>query len=342
MTKEELNFFHENLRYMWDKLGISHYYAKRLDKMSRNEQRASKKNLQGEEFLPSYATLSKCMNHRSFEPPMSAVYGIVDYYNCNLQPPVDAFRFLHERLADSDIWKRTSETAGDRFLGTYYLTYPSLADTNCLSGGVLKIYKEADIRHNTSRYLAAFITGIRNDEALVSGELLDVFSEKPSLKKFETYYDRQKKYNQRCSYYEGDAEITLYSMTISAKELNGEHKRMTLSFNLRGFPVQTDKKDTCDSLLGFAIVSSDGSYNTTFYKLGLIHVSNGCISLMNQHAKEVLDLDTKRKNRVTLTDLEDREWYKLMLREIEEGGLMHAPGAADGRAKSTAAAQESY
>lgn len=306
MTKEEVFYFHKNLDFMWMKLSTTHYIAKGLSKRNIDDL-----NLIGCEALPSYSILSKCRNDPLFEPPMSAVNSIIRFYNKNILPSTDTYTFLHEDIStNGNMVMRKSDKIGDRFTGVYYCLYPTPVDNTSIQGGVIDIHKD------TSGLKSVAVMGIHDDELLRSKDLLNIVSYKPSVKKYLDYYKTLERYNQRCSYYEGEVEVTDQSLLAVYHEPTGQLKKFILTMNLTSFPV--DKK-TCDGGVAYLIFTSDGSYDTRFCKAGITNASNGCIPMTDARVKKVLKYKHRSENGIiTLTSAADREWYNLILDYIKE------------------------
>ncbi len=312
MTERELFLFHKNYKFIWSKLSISYYHVKNEDDM------ATRLNIMGARDLPAYSILSKCYNNDLYEPSVSIVNKIVDFYNQNILPKVDTYQFLHDDLEEtaSTIHKRNT-VYSDRFLGTYYCYYPD--HTSGIVGCLMTIYKKEDRGRNKTGYKAAIITGIRNDDSLKDSALRNVFNGEPSVKKYKAYYESQPKHNQRSVYYEGDVETTNESMLITFVETGGEFKKIVLTLNLSGFP--STKKYT-DGGIGYLLFTSDGPFDTRFCKMGFTNEINGCLSLRDPRIPEALGFKSIENNVITLTSASDRVWYELVLASLNDGSLI--------------------
>lgn len=305
ITTEELEIFHSNLEFMWQKLSTNHYHVKN------DTPSARALHIIGAEDLPAYSILSRCANDKTYVPPRSVIDKIVIFYNQNITPETDTYQFLHERLDLSpELRNRKNNVLDDRFLGTYFCYYPSAADSGLLHGGILKIHKTPGILR------AAIVTGLRNDAALTSREVIAVFDGKPDLKKYTAYYDALDKNNRRCSYYEGNVEITQRSLLIHFYEPNGALKKLTLTLNIHQF---TSLTKPYDGGMGYILCTSDGSFDTRFFKVGLMNVLDGCLSLEDERVKEALDFKETDGRKVILSSATDRAWFDLILTSLKDG-----------------------
>ena len=304
-TKTEVELFHKNLNFMWKKLNTTHYYAKNMSQDSDDLQ------LAGVNHLPGYSVLSKCNKDPSFMPPESAIKGIVRFYNSNIRPTTDTYQFLNEDLSiRGNIINRTADIRGERFVGLYYCLYPCPIDGISIQGGIIRIYKEE------TKQKAIAIMGIQNDEAITDQGLLDILEDKPSVKKYKKYFQSQEKYNQRCTYYEGDIEVTYQSLLGIFHEPTEPFKKFVLTLNLTSFPTN---KTICDGGTAYLLFTSDGSYDTRFCKAGITNAVNGYISMNDNRVKKVLEYKHISDNGIiTLTSGADREWYNLVLEHIKE------------------------
>lgn len=89
LQEEENYYFHMNYFYMWKKLNTAPYYVSGSGEVP--------SWIKDPWLLPSYVNLSRCMNPE-FVPSMNIVNKIIQFYNANIQPEVDSFQFLHEKL----------------------------------------------------------------------------------------------------------------------------------------------------------------------------------------------------------------------------------------------------
>ena len=313
ITMEESEIFHANLAFMWQKLSTNHYHAKN------DTPTARALNIQGAEDLPAYSVLSRCANDEEYTPPRSVVDKIVVFYNRNITPETDTYQFLHESLQlTADLRSRKNNILDGRFLGTYYCYYPSAADSNILHGGILKIYQTPGLLR------AALVTGLRDDAALTSPEIMAVFDDKPDLQKYNAYYDLQDKNDRRCSYYEGIVEITQRSLQIHFYEPSGALKKLTLTINIHHY---TPLSKRYDGGMGYVLCTSDGSFDTRFFKLAVASVVDGCLSLSDERVKAVLAFgpqETDSHKAILSSDI-DRTWYDLVLASLRDGSRIVAP-----------------
>lgn len=302
MTDMELFYFHKNFKYMWDKLSTSYYQVKRkLDKANR---------VVGGEILPAYSICSKCFNDGEYTPSKNAVDSIVQLYNLNLSPKIDTYQFLHEDLSDNDRNRfRNTDLFDKRFIGHYLGYYPSASLNGRTVGAYLRIF-EAD-----SLLRAVLVTGIRNDEELSHPALRAIFQkEPPQYSDFTDYYRGRTSDNQRCYYYEGLVEVSNSSLLIVFRGADEDRRKLVLTLNLECFPAGV--KRSYHGGLAYMLATSDGPFDTRFFKMGLINTEHGFVSMETEGISELLLIEEKG-NSASLTSTEDRDWYEFILTLIE-------------------------
>lgn len=306
MTQNELQLFHKNYEYMWDKLNTSHYYVK-CD--SNNDHALRAQNILGREVLPSYTICSKCMN-KEYEPSQNIVRKIVNFYNLNLSPEVNTRQFLQEDLSLTDQHRYRNRTLFDqRFLGLFWGYYPC-ASSSAMDGAILQIYKEDDILR------AALIAGIRSDEELYGNDLANLFSNRIVCKSdFDKYYKTRDIANQRCYYYEGIVELTNRSFLITFRGVDSDQRKLVMTLNTECFSDCVDRPYAGG--LAFVLTSSDGPYDVRFFKMGLINSSRVKVSLTDPKLHDLLQINVT-DNEINLTSTADRVWYEFILEKCNQ------------------------
>lgn len=316
LNPREVMLFHKNFQYMWRKLNTSYYVVK--SQLSKR----SALNIEGADFLPAYRICSQINNNPNYVPTKHILDGIVNFYNANIQPPVDSIQFIRENLEDTnEIRFKSDKIHNEVFIGTYFGHYKSASDGEEIIAAFFSLYEE----YNTMR--ASIIMGIRNDDALCDEELLSIFRvpDETNLslstiyqQRYNSYIANQDKNNQRASFYQGNVEITPKSMNIHFYEYTGDHKKMTISLNLVSFP---SGRELCNGGMAYVLRSSDGSYDTRFFKMGVTNRVNGCLSLEDPRVKKLLKLRPSDYE-VVLTSAEDRSWYELILESLKDKKLL--------------------
>ena len=169
---------------------------------------------------------------------------------------------------------------------------------------------------------AAIITGLRGNASLTSKDVMDVFNGKPDLQKYLSYYNSLSKDERRCSYYEGSVEITQRALLIHFYEPNQALRKMTFTLNIHHF---TALNKPYDGGIGYMLCTSDGTFDTRLYKIGVISSSNGCLSLQDERVKAALRFKEMDGRIITLTSSVDREWYDLILASLRDGSGIIKP-----------------
>lgn len=312
----EVMLFHKNFQYMWRKLNTSYYVVKN------QASKTSALNIEGTDFLPAYRICSQINKNPGFVPTKRILDGVVNFYNANIQPPVDSIQFVREDLEDTNEIRFKSDKIHNKvFIGTYFGHYKSASDGEDIIAAFFQLYEE----YNTMK--ASMVMGIRNDETLCNEELLSIFQapDDPNIslstvyqQRYNSYIENQDKNNQRSSFYQGNVEITSKSLIIHFYEYTGDHKKLTINLNLVSFP---SGKDFCNGGMAYVLASSDGSYDTRFFKMGVTNRINGCLSLKDPRVMKLLKLRPSDYD-VVLTSAEDRSWYELILKSLKDGNLL--------------------
>lgn len=144
LTPVQNDIFHENYRYMWEKLSVTYY------QVSQTPEKCPE--IHGREYLPSYAYLCRCMKD-SYVPTVSTVNKIVDFYNANILPRVSGYQFVNERLSAQDAMRRRVDEDGstERICGTYCGYYLSPQQEGKVCGALMRIQSEGDRGETKSR-----------------------------------------------------------------------------------------------------------------------------------------------------------------------------------------------
>lgn len=303
LTDREVIYFRMNYKYMWDKLDTT-YYAVKKDK-----KKAERIKERG--FLPAYSICARCMTDEDFRPSRNAVTSIVQFYNANLLPEIDTYKFLNEDLRENDRNRfRSIDVFDKRFIGHYRGYYPSASLNGRIVGAYMRIY-EAD---KTMR--AVIVTGIRNDEELNHPALKANFTQDPpQYTAFQEYYKGRTTDNQRCYYYEGTVELSNSSLLVVFRGVDEDRRKLVLTLNLDCFPLGVKRE--YHGGLAYALATSDGPFDTRFYKMGLINTKRGFVSMDEPGISDILNINEKGKS-ASLTSAADRSWYEFILAILEK------------------------
>ena len=303
LTDLELMYFHINYKYMWDKLDTSYYCVKK--------EKPNARRIKGRSYLPAYSTCARCMTDEDFRPSRNVVSSIVQFYNENLSPEIDTYKFLHEDLRENDPNRyRNTDVFDKRFIGHYRGYYPSASLNGRVVGAYMRIY-EAD---NVMR--AVLVTGIRNDEELSHPALRAIFNqEPPQYTAFQDYYRGRTTDNQRCYYYEGTVEMSNSSLLVVFRGVDEDRRKLVLTLNLDCFPLGVKRE--YHGGLAYALATNDGPFDTRFFKMGLINTKRGFVSMTEDGITEILKI-TEKGNSASLTSAADRSWYEFILSILEK------------------------
>lgn len=305
LTDKELEYFRNNYKYMWSKLDTSYYHVKKdTDKANR---------IKGRSLLPAYSICARCMKDDSFCPSRNTVLSIVQFYNENLSPEVDSYRFLHEDLSLNDPNRyRNTDLFDIRFVGHYWGYYPSASQNERIVGAYMRIF-EAD-----KMMKAVLVTGIRNDDELKHPALKAIFTENPpQYSGFVSYYDGRTPDNKRCYYYEGNVEVTNSSLLVIFRGVDEGRQKLVLTLNIECFPLRF--KRTYYGGLAYALATNDGPFDARFFKMGLINTENGFVPMATEGISDILRLSEKGQSQsLSLTSSEDRIWYEFILGIMEK------------------------
>jgi len=312
MTEEEKAIFHRNYAYMWTKLDTTPYYLKSGAASAQAEN--SQDRIIGSELLPSYTVCSKCKS-LDYEPSEKAVKKIVMFFNQNITPEVDTWKFLHEDLSKTDELRFLNRAKFDeRFIGTFVGYYFSSDTVKEPVGAILKIYQIGKKENSVLR--ASLVTGIRTDDDLQNDALNKLFENTPVTKKqYDEYYNSLPPDKMRCYYYEGTVEITEESVLILFHGCDSEVRKLVFTLNISKFPHQKKQIKNERPYVGglaFMLLIGDSPFDTRFYQMGIINTAFKIISLADPRLETLLLLDTTGKD-VRLTPDADRLWFELAI-----------------------------
>ena len=301
LDEEEARYFHMNYAYMWKKLNTAPYYVSGSGEVP--------KWIRGQWLLPSYANLSKCLNP-VFVPSMNIVNKIIQFYNANIQPEIDAYTFLHEKLENGD-YSRTAASASDvrPYCGLYHgYYYAGAADRTEIYGAVLKI----DSYHDTA--VVQMITGIVNDEDLGSLALSDLFSAKSiPLEKYREYRAKLELSRRRTALFKGTAELKpgLLTLTLQSEDRAGN------ALVLRIPPVESDDGRYFGSL-GLATLLTE--HEMQILKIGIVRADQPDLKpfhLDDRRLPGILKIQKRPNEHICLSYHDNSAWNEMMLSPAE-------------------------
>ena len=301
LEEKENEIFHANYYYMWKKLNTAPYYVNGFGEKP--------EWIRGELLLPSYVNLSKCMNP-VFVPSVNIVNKIVQFYNANIKPEVDTYRFLHERLEESDSSNRTDAFSSvSPYCGMFYCYYfAALQDERKVFGALMRIREEG------SHTLVRMITGLTTDEDLRNDEL------KKILEKDELPVEEYKQFrnslplSKRCtSLYKGGATVKPGLMSIQMDCTDREKNMLNLRYVI-------SKPD--DGFLGSLGILTfvNGAYDIRLLKMGIQSADNRelvPLSLKDPKLEELLSVRKTVNEHVHLAVSENTAWCEYIVRTAE-------------------------
>lgn len=208
LQEEENYYFHLNYTYMWKKLNTAPYYVSGSGEIP--------SWIKEQWLLPSYVNLSRCMNPE-FVPSMNIVNKIIQFYNANIQPAVDSFQFLHEKLELTNNSRITgNSTDTEDYCGLYRgYYYAGMRNKKVVFGALLRISK---VRDET---VAQMITGITSDDDLHNPTLLRLF-DKPdvSIEKYHEWVDSLELVKRQTALFKGTVNMTPGVMNLELQSID--------------------------------------------------------------------------------------------------------------------------
>lgn len=207
---EEIEFFHANYFYMWKKLNTAPYYVSGSGEMP--------SWIKEPELLPSYVNLSKCMNP-TYVPSVNIVNKIVAFYNANIQPEVNTFQFLHEKLEATDEQRHTGNNFSvDEYNGLYYAYYFSaISDQKKVYGATLKISTMNNVT------TVQMVSGLSTREDMKGMRLRSLFEKNDiSVTDYKKYKDSLPLAKRRTALYKGVVQATQSSLTFQMQSADME------------------------------------------------------------------------------------------------------------------------
>ena len=295
---EEVSFFHSNYIYMWKKLNTAPYYVSGFGECP--------SWIRGQELLPSYVNLSKCMNP-DFVPSLNIVNKIVAFYNANITPSVDTYSFLHEHLEDSDRGRTALACASpDPYCGMYYCYhYAEAEDEKYIRGALLFIFEyDGGIR-------ARLFADITDESSLLGEELKKLLcAQELTPEQFSAYKASLPLNRQTISYYNGAGKVDPGMITLRFLRADRDGAYLTLFM-----PVHPLENGQFIGSLGIMVkISSDRSFR--FFRSGFEragHPELKPLSPTDPKLKELLALKKGINEHISLSPADSNMWTDYLI-----------------------------
>ena len=297
LEKEEALNFHANYCYMWKKLNTAPYYVCGYGEMP--------EKINAPWLLPSYANLSKCLN-QEYIPSMNIVNKIVQFYNANITPPVDAYVFLHERLEESDRHRGVGDDNGLKELeGLYYgYYYAGIPDEKHIYSAIIKIYKDGSM---TS---AEMIAGLTDNDMLSDAEINKLISAKSfDVKAYKEYRKTLPLAKRRTTVYTGQAAYVPGLMTLSLKDADRGENYLHIRI-----PIGNRIDDGYFGSLGVMTMISP-EFDIQFLKMGIEKADDELQvpDLNDEKLYELLSIKKTANEHIYLTASDNSRWINYLL-----------------------------
>ena len=297
LQEEENYYFHLNYQYMWKKLNTAPYYVSGSGEMP--------SWIKDPWLLPSYVNLSRCMNPE-YVPSMNIVNKIIQFYNANIQPAVDSYQFLHDKLEMTNAIRSTgSSKETDEFCGLYRCYYyAGLRNKKAVYGALLRISKVHD------ETFAQMITGLPTDLDLHNPALLQLF-DKPDIPiaKYQAYVDGLDLAKRQTALFKGVVELT-------PGVLNAQMQSIDREGTFVSFRCSTNTSYGNRFLGNLGLAAMISKQGIMIFKLGVLKEDVRGIKPMSLDDAEVsrlLDINKLPNEHISLTMHEATEWQDLII-----------------------------
>lgn len=297
LQEEENYYFHANYAYMWKKLNTAPYYVS-----GGGETPAW---IRAPWELPSYVNLSRCLNPQ-YVPSLNIVNKIIRFYNLNLKPEVDSYRFLHEKLELTA--EHANPAAEDDSLPGLYRCYYYMGNRGkkIMAGGLLKLSKVRD------SLTAQMISGFTEDQDLDSPALRKLFAV-PDItpEAYKEYRAGLEIGKRRVTLFKGVAEIKpgLMTLELGAMDRDGA----VLIFRC---PVQQENGEKFLGNIGLAALID--KQEMQLCKLGLMRTDEQGVTPMplnDENVAALLEMEKLPNEHIALSFREAADWSDLILTE---------------------------
>lgn len=296
LQEEENYYFHVNYAYMWKKLNTAPYYV------SGGGETPSWIKATWE--LPSYVNLSRCLNPQ-FVPSLNIVNKIVRFYNLNLKPEVDSYRFLHEKLELTAQAGHEAETEAGAFTGVYRCYYYlGNRGKKTVAGGLMKITETRGTLN------AEMISGFSEESDFTSPALLKLFAEPDitveAYKEFRAGLEIGKR---RVTLFKGTATVTPGMLYVELGALDRDGAM--LLFRCTALPQEGEK-----FLGNVGLTALVDKQEMQLCKLGLVRTGEKGITPMtldDEGVASLLEMEKLPNEHIALSFREAADWNDLIL-----------------------------
>lgn len=286
---------------MWKKLNTAPYYV--------SGSGAVPNWIKEPWLLPSYVNLSRCMNPE-FVPSMNIVNKIIQFYNANIQPEVDSFQFLHEKLELTNNIRSTSGCKDtENYCGLYRgYYYAGMHGKKVVYGALLRISKVHD------ETVAQMITGLTSDLDLCAPALVALFDQPDiSTAKYQEYVDGLDVVKRQTTLFKGVVTMTPGVMNLEMQSIDRDDNRLMFRCS--------DEPGISGAYLGSlglaAMVGKDG---LNLLKMGIVKENVRGIKPMALDDPEVahlLEINKQPNEHINLSMQESSEWNELIISSQE-------------------------
>ena len=295
LQEEENYYFHANYAYMWKKLNTAPYYVSGGGE--------TPPWIRAPWELPSYVNLSRCLNPQ-YVPSLNIVNKIIRFYNLNLKPEVDSYRFLHEKL-ELSAERGNTGALQDAICGLYrcYYYMGNRGKKN-VAGGLMKIAKVRDT------VTAQMISGLTEESHFSDPALLELFAgEDITLEAYKEYREGLEIGKRRITLFKGAAEVTpgMLHVELGAMDRDG-------AVLLYRCTVPNEGEDKFLGNIGLAAVID--KQEMQLCKLGLVRTGVQGIAeipLEDESVGSLLELEKLANEHIALSFREAADWNDMIL-----------------------------
>lgn len=310
MTMEQKQHFHENFRYMWDKLGTSYYYVLGSVASEYNEDRRNGIH-DDMRLLPSYSVCASCSSgNPDYWPSKDVVRRIVAFYNQWIRPEITVADFLNEDLAAGNDGRYLPGSMSDwRFEGVYRGFYYSQLSEQ-VAGAYLIFYESREDRFS-KRMKAVLINGFYTDTAMNSRELKRnvLVGGRPTYSGFAEYLSTLDPRASRPDYYEGEVEMNDECIMIMFRKQENDFGRIAMMINISSFPNIAKLQRPCEGGLSY-VMSTEGAGNfPAFYTFGFVRNDGRKTNMKDPELERLLKVPGKQYF-LRLRPVDDKHWYQ--------------------------------
>lgn len=297
LQEEENYYFHLNYLYMWKKLNTAPYYVSGSGEIPGW--------IKDPWLLPSYVNLSRCMNPE-YVPSMNIVNKIIQFYNANIQPAVDSFQFLHEKLELSNAIRSAGNNQDTgAYCGLYRgYYYAGMRDKKVVYGALLRISKFHD------ETVAQMITGLTTDMDLHSPALTTLFDQPDiSVTKYQDYVNGLEAAKRQTALFKGIVNLTPGVMNLEMQSVDRDGTFIRLRCG-----SEINDGDRFLGSLGLAVLVS--RHGMMILKMGIAREDIRGIRTMPMEdpgVARLLDIEKLPNEHINLSIQDSADWQSLIL-----------------------------